>query len=101
MTAALSIALISSLSEVALVHTAASAQEYSGCFMISNLGSLLNLDVLCSDEIKISQPKLVFSALQSQLILDDTMAQVRGTVTNPSNQVVPLSLICFQLVALK
>ena len=99
LTAALSIALISSLSEVALVHTAASAQEYSGCFMISNLGSLVNLDVLCSDEIKISQPKLVFTALQSQLILDGSMAQVTGTVTNRSNQVVPLSLIYFQLVA--
>lgn len=84
--------------EVALVNTAVIAQEYPGCFMLSRSGSLVTLNSICLEKIEISQPKLVFSDLQSQLILDGTMAQVRGTVTNSSNQVVPISVIYFQLV---
>jgi len=76
-----------------------SAQEYPGCFMLSYSGSLVDLNTLCTDKAANLQPPLVFSSLQSQPILDGAMTQVRGTVTNNSTSVVPLSRIYFQLVA--
>lgn len=94
----LSVALLSSLFELVSINDV-SAQEHPGCFMINSTGQLVNLSVLCLNKAETLKPTLVFTGLQSHLILDGTMAQVRGTVTNISNQIVPLSQIKFQLLA--
>ena len=96
---ALYVALFSFAVEVASSDTVASAQEYPGCFMVSQVGNLVELNALCATTMRVPQPKLVFTDIESQLILEGTMAQVRGTVTNLSSQVVSISRIYFQLVA--
>ena len=66
--------------------------------MITRSGKVVGLNVLCQGKTETPQAQLMFTNLESQLILDGTMVQVRGTVTNRSSQAVPLSQIYFQLV---
>lgn len=99
----LTIAVISVLGlflwEVAPCKNMAIAQEYPGCFLITQSGTLVKLNNLCT-AIKDQQVPLEFSGLEFQPpILGLKAGEIRGAVTNRSNQVVPLKIIHIQLVA--
>lgn len=100
----LTIAVISVLGlflwEVATDKNMAIAQEYPGCFLITQSGTLVKLNNLCT-AIKDQQVEpLEFSGLEFQPpILGLKAGEIRGSVTNRSNQVVPLKIIHIQLVA--
>ena len=91
------IVLIATLSSITLFRTDSVAQEYPVCFMIDGSNQVIDLNRLCKTET--AQPTLLFKDLKSQLIFGGNMAEVKGTVTNSSSQVIPLSNIYFQLVA--
>ncbi|HAA29175.1 MAG TPA: hypothetical protein DCE56_17595 [Cyanobacteria bacterium UBA8553] len=93
----LPIVLIATLSSITLFRTDSVAQENPVCFMVDRSNQVINLNRLCKTET--AQPTLLFKDLKSQLIFDGNMAEVKGTVTNSSSQVIPLSNIYFQLVA--
>lgn len=93
------IALILSLWDVILVKKVAIAQEYPGCFLITQSGMLVNLNNLCTSAQQQVEP-LLFNGLEFQPPLVGLKAgEVRGAVTNRSSQVVPLKIIYIQLVA--
>lgn len=100
----LTIAVISALGlflwEVALCKNMAIAQEYPGCFLITQSGTLVKLNNLCSTVKDQQVEPLEFSGLEFQPpILGLKAGEIRGSVTNRSNQVVPLKIIHIQLVA--
>lgn len=99
LTAAICITLISSLCETATVETAVVAQEHPGCFLITGSGTLVDLNNLCTQAKQQVEP-LVFSGLEFQPpLLGLKPAEVKGSVTNRSSQVVALKIIYIQLVA--
>lgn len=93
----LPIVLMATLSSIALFRSNSIAQEYPACFMIDRSDRVINLNRLCKTETP--QPILLFTNLKSQLIFGGNMAEVKGTVTNSSSQVIPIMNIYFQLVA--
>ncbi len=96
---AISISLMSFLYETAIFKNVATAQEYPGCFLINQSGRLIELNNLCTLVQKQVEP-LLFSSLEFQPpLIGLKPGEVRGSVTNHSNQVVPLKIIYIQLVA--
>lgn len=93
----LPLVLIASLSSTVLFRTNAIAQGDPACFLVDQSGRLTDLNHLCKTET--AQPKLLFQDLKSQLIFGGNAAEVKGTVTNNSNQVIPITNIYFQLIA--
>jgi hypothetical protein len=93
----LSAVLFVFLSATSLFHTNAVAQEYPACFLVDRSGRIVNLNHLCETET--AESKLLFRDLKSQLIFGGNAAEVQGTVTNSSSQVIPITNIYFQLVA--
>src|SRR5919202_5712028 len=93
----LSIVLIASLASVVLFRTDAIAQQDPVCFMVDRSDRVIDLNHLCKAET--AQPKLLFKDLRSQLIMGGNVAEVKGTVTNTSSEVIPITNIYFQLVA--
>jgi hypothetical protein len=94
------IALILSLWKIALLKKAVIAQEYPGCFLINQSGTLINLKNLCTSVQQQQVEPLLFNGLEFQPPLVGLKAgEIRGAVTNRSSQVVPLKIIYIQLVA--
>lgn len=75
------------------------AQYYSGCFMLTESGSLVDLNSLCgvSDRPKDSSG-LEFSQLQFQPSSFGNFAEIKGTVTNRSGQTIPLQVIHIRIL---
>lgn len=97
---AIGIFLMSLLYEIAVVKNIATAQEYPGCFLITQSGTLIELNNLCTLVQKQEVEPLLFSGLEFQPpLIGLKPGEVRGSVTNRSNQVVPLKIIYIQLVA--
>jgi len=93
----LPLVLIASLCSTVLFRTDAIAQGDPACFFVDQSGRLTDLNHLCKTETV--QTKLLFKALKPQLIFGGNAAEVKGTVTNNSNQVIPITNIYFQLIA--
>lgn len=93
-------ALFASLSGLAIGAIAAQAQEYPGCFLVTQ-GSFVDLSSLCGGNAPSANDSatIVFNNLRLQSILNDSLVEVVGTATNPSSQVMPISVVYFQLVA--
>lgn len=93
-------ALVASLSGLAIGAIAAKAQEYPGCFLMMQ-GEFVDLSSLCggSASSTANSAAIVFSNLKLQSIFNDSLLEVVGTATNPSSQVMPISVVYFQLVA--
>lgn len=76
------------------------AQEYPDCFLITQSGTLVELNNICIPAKNQQVEPLIFSGLEFQPPLIGLKAgEVRGAVTNRSTQVVPLKLIYIQLIA--
>lgn len=98
LTTAISIALISSLWQTGIKKVA--AQEYPDCFLITQSGTLVELNNICNSAKNQQVEPLIFSGLEFEPPLVGLKAgEVRGAVTNRSTQVVPLKVIYIQLVA--
>lgn len=85
-----------------LWHTIQSivAQEHPDCFLITQSGTLVELNNICIPAKKQQVEPLMFSGLEFQPPLVGLKAgEVRGAVTNRSTQVVPLKVIHIQLIA--
>lgn len=92
------IALISSLWQAKVENVA--AQEYPDCFLITQSGTLVELNNLCNSVKNQQAEPLVFSGLEFQPpILGLKAGEVRGSVTNSSSQVVLLKVIYIKLMA--
>lgn len=76
------------------------AQEYPDCFLITESGTLVELNNICIPAKNQQVEPLIFSGLEFQPPLVGLKAgEVRGAVTNRSTQVVPLKVIYIQLIA--
>lgn len=76
------------------------AQEYPDCFLITESGTLVELNNICIPAKNQQVEPLIFSGLEFQPPLVGLKAgEVRGAVTNRSTQVVPLKVIHVQLIA--
>lgn len=93
----ISIVLFASLSVTSVFRTNTVAQENPVCFLVDQSDRVVNLNHLCKTET--AQSKLLFKDLRSELIFGGKAAEVKGTVTNSSSQVIPVTNIYFQLVA--
>ena len=98
------IKLITAISIVILPlwHTIESvaAQEHPDCFLITQSGTLVELNNICIPAKNQQVEPLIFSGLEFQPPLIGLKAgEVRGAVTNRSTQVVPLKVIYIQLIA--
>ena len=93
----LPIVLMATLSSIALFRSDSIAQEYPVCFMVDRSNRVIDLNCLCTTET--AQPTLLFKDLKSQLIFGGNLAEIKGTVTNSSTQMIPITNIYFQLVA--
>ena len=85
-----------------LWHTIESvvAQEHPDCFLITQSGTLVELNNICIPAKNQQVEPLIFSGLEFQPPLVGLKAgEVRGAVTNRSTQVVPLKVIYIQLIA--
>lgn len=81
------------------IETAA-AQEHPDCFLITQSGTLVELNNICIPAKNQQVEPLIFSGLEFQPPLVGLKAgEVRGAVTNRSTQVVPLKVIHIQLIA--
>ena len=76
------------------------AQEHPDCFLITQSGTLVELNNICIPAKNQQVEPLIFSGLEFQPPLVGLKAgEVRGAVTNRSTQVVPLKVIYIQLIA--
>ncbi|KJH70710.1 FxLYD domain-containing protein [Aliterella atlantica] len=76
------------------------AQEYSGCFLITTAGTVVELNKLCTLNDEQTAEPLEFSGLEFQPpIAGLKSAGIQGSVTNRSNKVILLKTIYFQLLA--
>lgn len=76
------------------------AQEQPDCFLITESDTLVELNNICISAKNQQVEPLIFSGLEFQPPLVRLKAgEVRGAVTNRSNQVVPLKVIYIQLIA--
>ena len=76
------------------------AQEHPDCFLITESGTLVELNNICIPAKNQQVEPLIFSGLEFQPPLVGLKAgEVRGAVTNRSTQVVPLKVIHIQLIA--
>lgn len=76
------------------------AQEYPDCFLITQSGTLVELNNICTSAKNQQVEPLIFSGLEFQPPLVGLKAgEIRGAVTNRSTQVVPLKVIYIQLIA--
>lgn len=99
LTAGICLALVASSFKSDLFHNTAIAQEYPGCFLITQLGTLVDLNNLCNITEKQEEP-LMFSGLEFQPpLLGLKPGEIKGAVTNRSNKVIALKVIYVQLVA--
>lgn len=99
LTAGICIALVASSIESGLFHNNALAQEYPGCFLITQLGTLVDLNNLCNITEKQQAEPLMFSGLEFQPpLLGLKPGEIKGAVTNRSNKVIALKVIYVQLV---
>lgn len=90
--------VISPLWQIAIESVA--AQEYPDCFLITQSGTLVELNNICIPAKSQQVEPLIFSGLEFQPPLVGLKAgEVRGAVTNRSTQVVPLKVIYIQLIA--
>lgn len=75
------------------------AQYYSGCFMLTESGNLVDLNSLCGiSDRQANSRTLEFSQLQFQPSSFGNFAEVRGTVTNRSEQIIPLQVIYIRIL---
>lgn len=75
------------------------AQEHAGCWMVNAQGQVVDLNgSICRDR-EISQPivPLAFSNLQVQANSNGSI-EIQGTVTNQTQQPIPLVLLEYQLI---
>lgn len=76
------------------------AQEYPGCFLITTAGTVVELNKLCTLSNKQTAESLEFNGLEFQPpIAGLKSAEIQGSVTNRSSQIIPLRTIYFRLVA--